>query len=1083
MEGPPSAVIDQLRVRGANLHERVALRGSRRTGQSGSQFLDEESERLFKQWKERLEQAEVWQERLATLGIGEPEFSLLALPPNLPESLAVSADWRRVLQKVFTRTVKDDRPRPRRRYSEGLPPLPPGLQRYVETELSAVKACDTPVDRSKCPDLDSVIENEIRYTLADLHYQLLPALVTELHVAAARGVLRGDTTGERFKSFCEESLASSAWLAEFLATYPVAVRFTETVVRTRRRNFVELLRRFDRDYKSLQGRGFFPSTAGATLHDISPWSGDRHREGRSVRILRLSNGGRVVYKPRPVNVDVAFQRAVRWLNEEGFSPDLYEMSILPRHQYGWFGFVESRDCDDAVAVGRFYRRQGAHLALLYLLGGHDFLAENVRAHGEYPVLVDLECFLGAEMPAFAGRFYDSAARRVLDESVLRTGLLPRWMWSHYHGEGVDLSALTSPGAQLTPQEIPHWVDRSSETLRQVRRRGELPLDKPNLPTLRGVGQPVNDFIDAFRGGFRDAYGILQENKKERGMGRLLNAFERAECRVLVRHTQDYHTLLDAVRHPRYLRDALRYSEFLDRLWPGRCPRYLPSVIEAEIEQLWRGDIPLFTTLGASRDLFNDDGQLVARNYFQESGIDAAKARLARLGPADLARQLEVIDGAFGIVHMPRAGAGEIPTGQGAVSTSQLSLEDLTNEATLLADRLLASAIEDEASLSWIGVMGEDQQWAHGALDPSLYDGVIGIGLLFLFLDVLTQEPRFESAWRKVFEFGGVKPARLVLENRRSLDRWILIQPGGLVFPLSALYMGIQAARFRRIDGLDAIVEASLEYASVGLKCKPRFDFVTGAAGLIRSLLVAYRAIGNPRALDLARSYGDLLVAHAIPCSSGVGWPAEYDNLPDLMGGFSHGVSGIAWVLADLANATRDERYLDVSRRALAYDRTLFSAREEQWKDLRDPAGPGSVVQWCHGPSGIGLSRVLLARFLSDDVLAQDVAHAVRITLAAKSLSDCLCHGTLGNADVCAIAAEEFSNSTWRQGARAYAAKERQEAHARGHWRSGVPGHDVGKLGLFMGTAGIGYGLLRLARPDIVPSVLFLEDPKPAASAQ
>ena len=41
---------------------------------------------------------------------------------------------------------------------------------------------------------------------------------------------------------------------------------------------------------------------------------------------------------------------------------------------------------------RFYRRQGALLALLYALEATDFHAENLIASGEFPVLIDLETF-------------------------------------------------------------------------------------------------------------------------------------------------------------------------------------------------------------------------------------------------------------------------------------------------------------------------------------------------------------------------------------------------------------------------------------------------------------------------------------------------------------------------------------------------------------------------------------------------------------------------------------------------------------------------------------------------------------------
>jgi hypothetical protein len=54
--------------------------------------------------------------------------------------------------------------------------------------------------------------------------------------------------------------------------------------------------------------------------------------------------------------------------------------------------------------------------------------------------------------------------------------------------------------------------------------------------------------------------------------------------------------------------------------------------------------------------------------------------------------------------------------------------------------------------------------------------------------------------------------------------------------------------------------------------------------------------------------------------------------------------------------------------------------------------------------------------------------------------------------------------------------------ARGGFRCGTPGAVAGP-GLLTGLAGLGHGLLRLARPDRVPAVLLLRPPlaeQPAA---
>jgi lantibiotic modifying enzyme len=88
---------------------------------------------------------------------------------------------------------------------------------------------------------------------------------------------------------------------------------------------------------------------------------------------------------------------------------------------------------------------------------------------------------------------------------------------------------------------------------------------------------------------------------------------------------------------------------------------------------------------------------------------------------------------------------------------------------------------------------------------------------------------------------------------------------------------------------------------------------------------------------------------------------------------------------------------------------------------------------------------------------------------------CLCHGDLGNAELFLQAAEIFPDGgRWR--AEAKRAGDRVLASITEHgWRSGLP-RWVEVPGLMTGLAGIGYGLLRLAVPERIPSVLLLDPP-------
>ena len=104
--------------------------------------------------------------------------------------------------------------------------------------------------------------------------------------------------------------------------------------------------------------------------------------------------------------------------------------------------------------------------------------------------------------------------------------------------------------------------------------------------------------------------------------------------------------------------------------------------------------------------------------------------------------------------------------------------------------------------------------------------------------------------------------------------------------------------------------------------------------------------------------------------------------------------------------------------------------------------------------------------------------SVATTLAATRKhgfggSHCLCHGQLGNLDYWLQYAEQTRDPGMQRGWREMAGLVLQQG--QNEWRSGAAArHDL--LGLMTGLAGIGYGLLRCASPEVVPSVLCLKLP-------
>ena len=131
--------------------------------------------------------------------------------------------------------------------------------------------------------------------------------------------------------------------------------------------------------------------------------------------------------------------------------------------------------------------------------------------------------------------------------------------------------------------------------------------------------------------------------------------------------------------------------------------------------------------------------------------------------------------------------------------------------------------------------------------------------------------------------------------------------------------------------------------------------------------------------------------------------------------------------------------------------------------------------WCHGAPGVGLGRLAGLPYLDDASVRAEIETAVESTIEnGFGRNHCLCHGDLGNLEVVTLAAERLGRPDW--GERAGRIAGGILAGIREHgWLFGIPGRPE-PPGLMVGLAGIGYGLLRLAAPERVPSVMILEGP-------
>jgi type 2 lantibiotic biosynthesis protein LanM len=1029
-------------------------------------------------------------ERLALDALSERE--LLALVAEPAESLRARTtevpDWLADLRQAFARRDSAERLAPLVREVDidhplagCLPALAPLLQRglnILETTVQALRRQGTPLPVSS----DLIPKAFLANIAPTILFQISKPFVLELQIARLQGHLRGETPQARFEHFVYR-LSSDRLIVPFLAKYPVLARQLVVTIEQWAVYLGEFLTHLGTDWEAI--RATFADDDPGQLVGVDAGLGDRHRGGRSVLLLRFGSGLRLLYKPKPLAADKHFQEMVSWLNDLGAEPALRPLRLLDQGDYGWSEFVAAAPCAGEEQVRRFYQRQGSYLALLYVLDATDLHNENLVAAGEHPMLVDLEALFHPPVHG-ADPVMASMAARALDRSVWQVGLLPHRIWSDGESLGVDMSGLGGQSGQMNPHRLLSWERPGTDEMRLGRKRAELPVSQ-NMPRLHEDDVDVVDYRDAIVTGFTSTYRLLCRHR-DGLLAEQLPRFANDEIRAFARPTNVYGLLWYESFHPDLLRDALDRDRFFDRLWIDAAQHpYLARVISAEQHDLWRGDIPVFTTSPGRRDIVTSEGEPIA-DFFDTPSIELVRRRTEQLGEDDLAKQTWIIEASLATLLMARdltAGSAiEVPARAGSADREQLLML-----ASAVGKRLDELALQNETGASWLGVGPLDESaWALVPSGTDLYSGTPGIALFLAYLGAVSGDP------------APTLLARRAVGSLRAQVRAPLAAPqddDGASFPTVGAFVGLPSVIYLLThlsvlwDDPDLLDEATDLVGRLPplIERDTYLDVLQGSAGCILALLSLDDVRPSNAILEAAIRCGDRLLATAQRMPSGTAWTALKGEPP--LGGLSHGTAGIALALLRLSASSGDDRFRRSALSALEFDRSLFVPAAKNWTDLRvslprkrasgrggeltaEPS-PAFVVAWCHGAPGIGLARLGALGQLDDACIRDEIDVALSTTKQyGFAMNHSLCHGALGNIELLLTAAQLNGRPEDHEELERATASVVASIESNG-FLTGVP-LCVETPGLMTGLAGIGYELLRLAEPGMVPAVLLLAPP-------
>lgn len=401
-------------------------------------------------------------------------------------------------------------------------------------------------------------------------------------------------------------------------------------------------------------------------------------------------------------------------------------------------------------------------------------------------------------------------------------------------------------------------------------------------------------------------------------------------------------------------------------------------------------------------------------------------------------------------------------------------------ADAIGRRIVRDAIWSEDRCSWLVWSREPVDGVFTptlkAAGPDLYMGVAGIALFLARLVGLTDD----GAQREAL-YGAVRQLCRQLDRASPDAIGLYSGTGGAAHTLITIgeLLGEEAWIARGLAALEAVAERSDPAPE---------DLLGGLAGAVTLLADAGARLQRPHLLDAAGRMADLLIARGHVDAHGLSWPAGAGESRNLLG-LSHGAGGMALAIYELEQVRPDPRRRQAAAEAIRYERSHYDAAHRNWPDFRlipgyAPGEPTHPVAWCHGSTGVGLTRLrLLELDPSDPALLPEVDVALANAVAALNQpippvggDFTLCHGIAGNADFVLEVGARLGRPDCIAAARQVGDVGSQLFEgARSPWPCGFESGESPSL--MLGTAGIGLHYLRLFDPHRTPGVLL-----PPASA-
>lgn len=756
--------------------------------------------------------------------------------------------------------------------------------------------------------------------------------------------------------------------------------------------------------------------------DMESGLSDPHNKGKSVIILTLDAGNKIVYKPRSLETDGLFQNFLNWFNQCA-SKNLYITKLIDKGDHGWVEYISYDPCENELEIKNFYNELGCILCILYIIRANDVHYENIIAHGSHPVLIDIETLFHNIIVPVDNDTAEDEIYQLLERSVRRVGILPTMVWGKKGQKGVDISAVGGYENQKVPIEGISISNLYSDQMKIDYKTYNLQAAK-NIPYIKNKKVNVSDFTSEISKGFEETYFLLSDKKIRKELVDQVMKFDNKYTRCIAKGTQIYSSLLRVSYHPDFLRSGLDREMLFSRLWRHAGDvKQLAQITPMEIEQLLDGDVPMFLTNTGKRDLYSCQNR-IKENFFDKCGLDLVLEQVNLLDKNNYEYQKSFID--ISLSYDPEYNVikhqsiTEPRVKKFDFEEQCILKEKYLQAAEMIGDHLINTAFRGKnKDICWmdINVLGEKAtDWNITPVGCDLYNGISGIMLFFANLYKLTGIRKYLDVTERCYV-----SLEMYLNKRVKYDYLSNnILYGGYSGESPVIYalltLGTELGHRFKIKEMLQLINIIVDNFKNKIEKDKDYDILIGSSGLILHLLNLYKVTSDDCYLILAQKCASHLLDNTAQIDENcIGWKSEIASYP--LAGFAHGVSGVIFSLAQLHRVKPSREYISCIEKAINYETLLYNPKTKNWSDKRLSSEGKTYdelnimpVAWCHGAPGILLSRLLIKDIdMSSNIheqINQDIETALYTTMhRGFGRSHSLCHGDLGNIEILNLAAK------------------------------------------------------------------------------